>query len=230
MKSRVKRCLLFLVLILNVSSFVWSQQQDRTETERYLESIGMVNVLDLDPSIQVYMMYAFPNNFVGEILYTDLKQPYLHPLAAESLIQAHQYLKEINPAYRFVIYDACRPMSVQQLMWNKVKGTSKFKYVSNPANGGGLHNYGMAVDLTILDEHGKELPMGTAVDHLGYEAHIDQEDALVQSGVLTAEEKRNRELLRAVMRKAGFRTITTEWWHFNRIRRPEARQFYKVIP
>ena len=52
---------------------------------------------------------------------------------------------------------------------------------------------------------------------------------LERMGVTTVE-KKNRELLRTVMRKAGFKTITTEWWHFNRIRRPEARQNYKVIP
>lgn len=73
-------------------------------------------------------------------------------------------------------------MSVQQKMWNVVKGTSKYIYVSNPARGGGLHNYGLAVDISILDEAGNPLPMGTEVDHLGPEAHITNEAALVQSG------------------------------------------------
>ena len=66
-------------------------------------------------------------------------------------------------------------MSVQQKMWNVVKGTSQNIYVSNPARGGGLHNYGLAVDVSIADEKGNPLPMGTKVDHLGKEAHIDTE-------------------------------------------------------
>ena len=31
------------------------------------------------------------------------------------------------------------------------KGTSKYRYVSNPNRGGGLHNYGLAVDISIQD-------------------------------------------------------------------------------
>ena len=120
-------------------------------------------------------------------------------------------------------------MSVQQQMWDVVKGTSKYRYVSNPANGGGLHNYGMAVDLSILDEHGKPLSMGTIVDHLGIEAHIDKEDHLVKTGVITEQERENRQLLRKVMRYAGFRALPSEWWHFNRISRAEAKRNYKPI-
>lgn len=41
-------------------------------------------------------------------------------------------------------------MSIQQKMWNVVKGTKNDIYVSNPAHGGGMHNYGMAVDITPL--------------------------------------------------------------------------------
>ena len=36
-----------------------------------------------------------------------------------------------------------------------------------------MHNYGLAVDVSIADEKGNPLPMGTKVDHLGKEAHID---------------------------------------------------------
>lgn len=128
------------------------------------------------------------------------------------------------------MYDAARPMSVQQKMWNVVKGTSKYIYVSNPARGGGLHNYGLAVDISILDEAGNPLPMGTEVDHLGPEAHITNEAALVQSGKMTKQEQANRQLLRSVMRAAGFRALPSEWWHFNWCSRQEAKQKYKVIP
>ncbi len=115
-------------------------------------------------------------------------------------------------------------MSVQQKMWNVVKGTSKYIYVSNPARGGGLHNYGLAVDISILDEAGNPLPMGTKVDHLGPEAHITNEAALVQSGKMTKQEQANRQLLRSVMRTAGFRALPSEWWHFNWCSRQEAKQ------
>ena len=67
------------------------------------------------------------------------------------------------------------------------------------SHGGGLHNYGLAVDISILDENGKPLPMGTKVDHLGIEAHITNERSLVQRGKITKQERENRLLLRRVM-------------------------------
>ncbi|MPN37453.1 D-alanyl-D-alanine dipeptidase [bioreactor metagenome] len=71
--------------------------------------------------------------------------------------------------------------------------------------------------------------MGTEVDHLGYAAHINAEDALIQKGVITAQQRANRVLLRTVMKHAGFRTLPTEWWHFNFCSRQVAKQKYKLI-
>ena len=51
-------------------------------------------------------------------------------------------------------------------MWDKVKNTRKYFYVSNPAHGGGLYNYGLAVDITLCTVHGDSIPMGTKVDYM----------------------------------------------------------------
>lgn len=120
-------------------------------------------------------------------------------------------------------------MSVQQKMWDKVKGTSKQNYVSNPRNGGGLHNYGLAVDVSIVDQNGDSIDMGTRVDELTYLSHIDNEDELVEQGKITPRALDNRRLLRRVMREAGFLTIRTEWWHFNYTTRADAKANYKVV-
>ena len=95
-------------------------------------------------------------------------------------------------------------------------------YVSNPAHGGGLHNYGLAVDITLCDAKGDSLPMGTKIDHLGIAAHIDQENQLVAKGTISKRAQQNRQLLRQVMRYAGFKPLRTEWWHFNFKSRAEA--------
>ena len=216
-------------LPINGATRELNSNTERSSVALYLDSLGMINLQEMDPSLTVSLIYAKEDNFVGRVLYKELKEAYLHPMAAKSLQKAHDYLKTLYPKYSFIIYDAVRPMSVQQQMWDVVKGTSKYRYVSNPANGGGLHNYGMAVDLSILDENGVPLPMGTIVDHLGVEAHIDREADLVKKGVITAQERTNRELLRKVMREAGFRALPSEWWHFNRISRAEAKQKYKPI-
>ena len=114
-------------------------------------------------------------------------------------------------------------------MWDVVKGTSKSIYVSNPSRGGGLHNYGLAVDISILDNNGVPLPTGTEVDHMGVEAHITHEAELVKSGKISEEAVRNRQLLRLIMREAGFRALNSEWWHFNLCSREIAKQKYKRI-
>jgi D-alanyl-D-alanine dipeptidase len=120
-------------------------------------------------------------------------------------------------------------MSIQQVMWDVVKDTPKYFYVSNPARGGGLHNYGLAVDISICDEKGDTITMGTKVDHMGSASHITNEAQLVAGGRMSKTALRNRELLRKVMKEAGFRPLSTEWWHFNLVSRATAKKYYKVI-
>lgn len=124
----------------------------QSRMEHYLDSLGLVNVGRMDPTLKIDLMYTRADNFTGKVLYEDLQKAYLHPEAAKALLQAQKRLKELYPGYSLIIYDAARPMSVQQKMWNVVKGTSQNIYVSNPARGGGLHNYGLAVDVSIADE------------------------------------------------------------------------------
>lgn len=200
-----------------------------SKTALRFEKLGLINLQGLDSTLAVHLLYATPDNFLGEILYGDLTEAYLHPDAAHAVVKAQQELKKIHPNYSLIIYDATRPISVQQKMWDSVKGTSKYIYVSNPARGGGLHNYGLAVDVSILDNNGNPLSMGTIVDHLGYEAHINKEEELVRKGIITQQERQNRQLLRKVMRAAGFKTISSEWWHFNFRSRDEAKRLYKLV-
>lgn len=205
-------------------------QAQLSATARSMESQGFVNVQEMDSTILVSLMYSRADNFTGKLLYTDLREAYLHPKAASALVQAQKILKKHHPELSLKVYDAARPMSIQQKMWNVVAGTKKSIYVSNPRNGGGLHNYGMAVDLTLCDTaSGDTLDMGTKIDFLGDYAHITDEAGLVQRRVISAKAKQNRELLRSVMREAGFTPLKTEWWHFNLITRAEAKAHYKVI-
>lgn len=205
-------------------------QPEKSPLAVHMDSLGLVDIRELDSSIAVKLMYTLPDNFTGEILYDNLAEAYLHPDAAHALVKAQRALKELHPAYSLIVYDAARPMSVQKKMWNVVKGTTKYKYVSNPNRGGGLHNYGLAVDISILDSLGQPLPMGTEVDYMGIEAHITDESELVRHGKISRTEQQNRILLRKVMKEAGFRALPSEWWHFNFCSRETARQKYKVIP
>jgi D-alanyl-D-alanine dipeptidase len=188
-----------------------------------------VDVARRDTSLRVDLKYASSDNFLGKPLYKGITGVWLRPEAALRLMEAQRMLRARYPGYSLLVYDAARPMSVQRAMWDMVKGVGKTNYVSNPAKGGGLHNYGMAVDLTIADASGKPLDMGTLFDHFGEAAHTNNEEALLQSGKISREALLNRRLLREVMRQAGFRTILYEWWHFNACTRNEAILKYPLI-
>ena len=201
----------------------------KSELAQRLDSLGFINIAEADSTIRIDLAYTHPNNFTREILYETLREAYLHPMAMESLMKANRLLKAKHPSYSLLVLDAARPMSIQRRMWDKVKGTPNNIYVSNPNKGGGMHNYGMAVDATIVDEHGKWLPMGTEFDHFGIEAHITNEEELVKQGKITPQERENRVLLRSNMREAGFIPLYNEWWHFNRLKREETITHYKLI-
>ena len=216
-----------MLAVMLVPTSLFAQQ---SPTAKRMSEQGLIDILSVDSTIQVCLMYSRPDNFTGKVLYTDLREAYLHPKAAAALAKAQQALKKLRPELSLKIYDATRPMSVQQKMWNTVAGTKKSIYVSNPRNGGGMHNYGLAVDITLCKAAtGDTLDMGTKVDFLGTYAHIDNEAGLVERHIITPEARRNRELLRKVMTEAGFKPLKTEWWHFNLVSRAEAKAHYKPI-
>ncbi len=194
-----------------------------------LEQLGLTDVASLDPGIIVQMVYCTPYNFMGKVLYSDISRAYLQPDVAQKLLKAYKAVKKMRPDLTLVVYDAARPIAIQREMWDMVKGTEWDYYVANPNKGGGMHNFGAAVDLTLIDCTGKPLDMGTPYDYFGYEANTDKEDELVKTGRITPRELENRLLLRKVMTDAGFRTIKSEWWHFNSCSLDEAKQLYKVI-
>ncbi len=214
------RLLLFWITFLPL---VGLQAQQKSQTAQQLESLGFVDVSTQDSSILVSLMYARDDNFMGRCLYNDLREAYVHPDVIAPLLKAQRILQARHPDYRLIIFDAARPMHIQQQMWNMVKGTKQQNYVSNPARGGGLHNYGLAVDISIAYAKGDTIPMGTIVDHLGKEAHTDYT-------AISQEALQNRRLLIRIMREAGFRSLPSEWWHFNLVSRQVAREKYKVIP
>jgi len=204
-------------------------QKEDSGIERRMRQLGLVDIGEVDPTIAVHLVYATSDNFAGKVLYRDIRKAFLLPEAAERLAEAQRKLKLLRPELSLLVYDAARPMKVQQEMWDLVKGTENRVYVSNPRNGGGLHNYGAAVDLTLVDSLGHVLPMGSEFDYFGEEARPDREEAMVKQGRIILPHLHNRRLLRKVMTDAGFRVLPSEWWHFNLMSRAEARVRLKVI-
>ena len=200
-----------------------------TSTEQRLLSSGLVDVQTLDPTIRVHLVYATADNFLGRVLYTDIHRAFLLPMMAKKVAGAQQALHQERPDLNLLILDAARPLSVQYQMFHVVAGTPQNRYVSNPRKGPGMHNFGAAVDVTLVDREGNWLPMGSDFDYFGSESHIDNEKQMLASGKITQEEYDNRQLLRRVMRGQGLLPLTSEWWHFNLMTTAQARRTLRAI-
>lgn len=199
-------------------------------TEQALMNAGLVNIKALDSSVIVDLKYSTNDNFLLTDVYGDLNNAYLQQDVAAKLLHAQQLLKSRFSYYSLIVYDAVRPRSIQAKMWDSIEvpAYERSKYVSNPHNGS-LHNYGAAVDLSIIDDNGITLDMGTPYDYFGEMAYPREEQRLLQEGKLTYKQLYNRRILRDVMTQAGFSGITTEWWHFNSCSRNEAAGRYKIV-
>lgn len=201
-----------------------------TPTEQSIINAGLVDVKTVDSTIVVDLKYSTCDNFLCMDVYGDFNKCYLQPDVAEKLKLAQQYLKAKFPYYSLIVFDAVRPRSVQRLMWDTVDipYSERGKFLSSP-HGGSLHNFGAAVDISIIDENGHELDMGTPYDYFGELAYPRAEQRMIYEGKLTHRQLLNRDILRNVMHQAGFWGIATEWWHFNSCTRENAYQKYVII-
>ena len=56
----------------------------QSRMEHYLDSLGLVNVGRMDPTLKIDLMYTRADNFTGKVLYEGLQEAYLHPEAAKA--------------------------------------------------------------------------------------------------------------------------------------------------
>jgi D-Ala-D-Ala dipeptidase len=190
---------------------------------------GLIEVQLVAPRIQVQLKYATRDNFTGANMYGSLRKAYLHPNLAQALARAQERLEQEHPGYRFLIYDAARPLSAQRRMYEQVAGTPKRIYVAHPRRGG-RHNYGVAVDLTIVDDRGRVLDMGSPFDHFGSEAHLGKEQERARAGIFAPDVPANRALMRRILSAVGLRPYDKEWWHYQeRMSMPEVRRRYRLL-
>ena len=192
---------------------------------------GLVNVSALQPSIKIDIKYATTDNFTGKILYTEDVGAYAEPALAKAVAQAQETLKSIDKDLSIVIFDAARPISVQKDMFEVVRGTESERFVANPYGefAGGFHNYGMAVDISIVDKNVDMLDFGTGYDSFEDIAHSGGEAELVKNGLLSLEAYNNRQLLYYVMGKHGMLPYAYEWWHFQLTYKESDKAKYKLL-
>ena len=139
------------------------------------------------PGYKIDLRYATKNNFVGENMYGTFKECWLEQTAADKLKIAFKKMREEKPKWSFIFYDCLRPRAVQRILWAKVVGTPNQMYVGNPDKGS-VHNFGLAIDIGLLDENGKEVDMGTGFDSFSQVSQPKLEDQFLKVGKLTPEQ------------------------------------------
>jgi zinc D-Ala-D-Ala dipeptidase len=164
----------------------------------------MVELKDLIPGIVYDLRYATRNNFMNRLMYpAGTTTTFLRLPVAKALQKVQQELSKINLGLK--TFDAYRPYAVTVKFWELVKDE---RYVAHPKNGSG-HNRGVAIDLTIIDiKTGKESNMGTGFDNFSDTAHHSFTN--ISQGI-----RENRNLLKTLMEKYGFRSYNEEWWHYS---------------
>jgi len=162
---------------------------------------GLVRVDRAAPRVLLDLRYASERNVLGRAVYGPGHRAWLRPEVARQLGRADASLREFG--YRLVLLDAWRPLRVQRALL-EAPGARGF-VESDP--GRALHAIGVAVDVTLADARGRELPMPTAWDHFGPEAVLPYHggDPVV---------RHNLGVLQKGMGGAGFVGCPTEWWHF----------------
>ncbi|KAA0991550.1 M15 family metallopeptidase [Dyadobacter aurulentus] len=229
MSGKINKTLVLLLL----QTSLFAQKQELPKVEQSMIAQGLVNIRQVDPGILVELKYSTTDNFLKKDIYGDLDRAYLQPEMAKRLAKANAMLAKEKPGYKLLVYDAARPNSAQYALWDalddlKIPAGKKTMYVADPKIGSN-HNFGCAIDLTVADENGKPLDMGTKFDFFGPLAYPRSEQEMLKKGKLTTKQIENRQLLRKVMVQAGFRVNTTEWWHFDGMSKSQARAKYGMI-
>lgn len=150
--------------------------------------------------VLIDMRYATTNNFMNKIIYSHA-DCLLHKDTLPLLEKAIRLAAEHG--YKLKILDAYRPQFAQEKLWEICPDPM---YVAPPKNGS-HHTRGVAIDLTLVDEKGEELNMGTGFDEFTKLSHHGAEG-------LPTDFVRNRYMLLSIMMSAGWDFNPNEWWHY----------------
>jgi D-alanyl-D-alanine dipeptidase len=196
-----------------------------------MRKLGLKEIRSEIPELQADLRYSGQNNFTGIDLYGCLDAAFAQPYLIRKLKYASNLLRKKKPGYQFIVFDAARPIECQWALWKAIRlpESRKHIYVADPRKGS-IHNYGCAIDLSIVDERGIPLDMGTEFDFFGELAQPRCELKMRKNGKLTDAQIANRQLLRTCMKSAGFLGTSSEWWHFNACNLKNAKKQFSMIP
>ena len=200
--------MLFLLSILSIS---WTQEPEIMTPEEVSEYSSRIpkEFVDLEeviPSIHLHIGYHGVDNFTGaQLPGYGVPKAWMLPEAAAALSKVQEELSWEDLS--ILVFDAYRPRRASEAMVAWAKRSNQHELIEKGyiAERSG-HNHGHTIDVTIIDlKTGKQLDMGGEWDVFG-------EVSNTKNAVGVAAE--NREKLKTVMQKYGFRGYSKEWWHF----------------
>ena len=184
------------------------ENPDQSQTEptspsavQELDDDAFVRISDYIPNAILDLRYATKHNFTGEIVYS-FTDAYLRYGTVKKLQAVGETLA--SQGYTLVIWDAFRPLSAQQALWDICPDPT---YVSHPVTGKRNHCRGNAIDLTLADEQGNLLEMPSEFDDFTAKADRDYSDCSLEAAA-------NAQLLQDTMEMHNFTGYEKEWWHF----------------
>jgi zinc D-Ala-D-Ala dipeptidase len=201
--------MLLLLAILNLQ--VWAEESLGFSGKALLSYVHrtpkeFVDIETVIPTIQLSIGYHSKENFTGEMLPGyGVPKAWLLPEPAEALVKVQEELSWEDMS--LLVYDAYRPRRASEAMvaWTKRNNRLDLLEQGYVAARSG-HNHGHTIDVTIIDlKTGKALDMGGAWDSFDSTAHFENAAGMALE---------NRNKLRDLMSKYGFRGYSKEWWHF----------------
>ncbi|ABA20411.1 Peptidase M15D, vanX D-ala-D-ala dipeptidase [Trichormus variabilis ATCC 29413] len=169
--------------------------------------------------------------------YGEYSPYFLRQSVVNCLTKAQSYLESLRSRWRIQIFDAYRPVAVQQFMVDysfalAVEERGLIEAELTPHQRQEIwqavyeiwavpsldektpppHSTGAAVDVTLVDDSGQVVNMGSPIDELSERSHPDYYANNEQPAA--QEYHAHRQLLCDVMLKAGFQRNPKEWWHF----------------
>ena len=232
MKYKFRHSIFFITFIL-MAWISFDYCPDCNANNADTDTSGFVVLTDIVPDAIVELRYYTLYNFIG-----DRIRGYEEPVAIvtrETALALKNVTTELAPmGYTIKIYDAYRPqmavdhfvewaknlndVRMQNYFYPEEKKANLFSHGYIASRSG--HSRGSTVDLTLYDiRNDCEVDMGGTFDYFGSRSHPGYPN-------LTEEQKKNRNLLRSVMLKHGFRGIDTEWWHYTLNNEPYPNTYF----
>ena len=217
-----------LVLIIFIFfSFI----QTTLATEISYDKHNFAPISSMIPDASYDIRYYSSNNFTGtKIKGYNAPIPYLTKEALQALSIAEKDLR--RQGYRLLIWDAYRPQKAVDnfIEWiNNPNDIGNKKFYPNINKSDLLkaqyimaksgHTRGSTVDLTLIKKDGSYVDMGGSFDLFDKTSQTNYKK-------LTKEQKKNRRILHRAMRKAGFKGINSEWWHFTLKNEPYPNTYF----